>query len=247
MIIHELKLLNFGIYEGEQVFSLTPHPCNGFNRPIILFRGKNGAGKTTLIEAIRLCLHGSLVLGSRVSRSTYEEYLARRIHVPLKSNGNLATAKIEIVLDYVSEGRKRTYRIEREWKIVQGNVREYVRIQEDGKELDDLETRKQKDSFLREMVPPGVADLFFFDGEKLYTLAENGASSGILAETVKTLFGLNLVERLQKDLDIYLSRQRSNQHETSPQNQLCNRPTGATNSQRGERVRQTMGGVEAKA
>ena len=220
MIIHELKLLNFGIYEGEQVFSLTPHPCNGFNRPIVLFRGKNGTGKTTLIEAIRLCLHGSLVLGSRVSRSTYEEYLARRIHVPLKSNGNLATAKIEIVLDYVSEGQKRNYRIEREWKVTQGNVKEYVRIEEDGKKLDGLETRKQKDSFLREMVPSGVADLFFFDGEKLYTLAENGTSSGILAETIKTLFGLNLVERLQKDLDIYLSRQRSSQHETSPQDQL---------------------------
>lgn len=220
MIIHQLKLLNFGIYEGEQVFYLTPRPCNGFNRPIVLFRGKNGSGKTTLIEAIRLCLHGSLVLGSRVSRAAYEEYLARRIHVPLKSNGDFTTAKVEIVLDYVSEGRKREYRVERKWKVVQGNVREYVRIQEDGKELDDLEARKQKDSFLREMVPSGVADLFFFDGEKLYTLAENGASSGILAETVKTLFGLNLVDRLQKDLDIYLSRQQSNQHETSPQNQL---------------------------
>ena len=219
MIIHRLKLQNFGIY-GEQVFDLTPQPCNGFNRPIILLRGKNGSGKTTLIEAVRLCLHGSLVLGSRVSRSAYEEYMARRIHVPLEANGRPTKARIELSLDYVSEGQKRTYDIEREWEVVQGNVREYVHILEDGKEIDDLQTREQRDSFLRELIPPGVADLFFFDGERLYTLAENGTSSDLLAETIKSLFGLNLVEQLQKDLDIYLSRQRARQGQQPLQDQL---------------------------
>jgi len=219
MIIHRLKLQNFGIY-GEQIFDLTPQPCNGFNRPIILLRGKNGSGKTTLIEAVRLCLHGSLVLGSRISRAAYEEYLARRIHVPLEANGHPTKAGIELSLDYVSEGQKRTYEIEREWEAVQGNVREYVHILENGKEIDDLQTREQRDSFLRELIPPGVADLFFFDGERLYTLAENGTSSDLLAETIKSLLGLDLVEQLQKDLDIYLSRQRARQGQQPLQDQL---------------------------
>jgi DNA sulfur modification protein DndD len=219
MIIHRLKLQNFGIY-GEQTFDLTPQPCNGYNRPIILLRGKNGSGKTTLIEAVRLCLHGSLVLGSRVSRSAYEDYLARRIHVPLESNRRPTKARIELSLDYVSEGQKRTYEIEREWEVVQGNVREYVLILEDGKEMGDLQTREQRDSFLRELIPPGVADLFFFDGERLYTLAENGTSSDLLAETTKSLLGLNLVEQLQKDLDVYLSRQRARQGQQPFQDQL---------------------------
>lgn len=219
MIIHRLKLRDFGIYR-EQIFDLTPQPCDGFNRPIILLRGKNGSGKTTLIEAVRLCLHGSLVLGSRVSRSAYEEYLARRIHVPLKANGRPTKARIELSLDYVSEGQKRTYEIGREWEVAQGNVREYVHILEDGKEIDDLQTREQRDSFLRELIPPGVADLFFFDGERLYTLAENGTSSDLLAETVKSLLGLDLVEQLQKDLDIYLSRQRARQGQQPLQDQL---------------------------
>ena len=219
MIIHQLRLVNFGIY-GEQAFDLTPQPCNGFNRPIILLRGKNGAGKTTFIEAVRLCLHGSLVLGSRVGRSAYEEYLARRIHVSPKANGQPTTASIELLLNHVSEGRKKTYRIEREWQVVQGNVREYVHIREDGEEIDDLQTREQNDSFLRELVPPSVADLFFLDGERLYSLAENGTSSDLLAETVKALLGLNLVEQLQKDLDIYLSRQKARQGPQSLKEQL---------------------------
>jgi DNA sulfur modification protein DndD len=219
MIIHQLKLQNFGVY-GEQTFDLTPQPCNGFNRPIILLRGKNGSGKTTLIEAIRLCLHGSLVLGSRVSRAAYEEYLAQRIHVPLEANGYPTKARIELSLNYVSEGQKRIYEIKREWEVVQGNVREYVHILENEKEIDDLQTREQRDSFLRELIPPGVADLFFFDGERLYTLAENGTSSDLLAETIKSLLGLNLVEQLQKDLDIYLSRQRAKQGQQPLQDQL---------------------------
>ena len=219
MIIHRLQVQNFGIYEAQD-FVLTPQSCDGFNRPIILLRGKNGSGKTTFIEAIRLCLHGPLVLGSRVSRAAYEEYLARRIHVPLKANGRPTKARIELTLSYVSAGQERAYEIEREWEVVQGSVREHVRILEDGKELDDLQTREQRDGFLRELIPPGVADLFFFDGERLYTLAENSTSSDLLAETTRSLLGLDLVEQLRKDLDIYLSRQRSKQGRQTLQDQL---------------------------
>lgn len=219
MIIHRLKLYNFGVY-GEQEFDLTPQPSNKFNRPIILIRGKNGAGKTTIIEAIRLCLHGSLALGDRVSRSAYEDHLAKRIHVNPKSDSDVSVAKVKLSLEYVSGGQKKYYEVTREWSVVQGNVREYVHIQEDGEDLSELETRDQKDSFLRELIPVSLADLFFFDGERLYTLAENGASDELLAETLKKLFGLHLVERLQNDLDIYLSRQRSNGAQAALQDQL---------------------------
>ena len=108
MIIHQLKLLNFGIYEGEHVLELTPEPYNGFNRPIILLRGKNGAGKTTLVDAIRLCLHGSLALGGRPSRAAYEDYLVQRIHISHETGRRSTMARIALLLDYVSEGKKKT-------------------------------------------------------------------------------------------------------------------------------------------
>ncbi len=220
MIIHQLKLLNFGIYEGEQVLNLTPEPYNGFNRPIILLRGKNGAGKTTLVDAIRLCLHGPLALGGRPSRAAYEDYLVQRIHISQRTGRRYTRAGIVLLLDYVSEGKKKTYRVEREWQVLQDRVKENVHIWENGEVLADLEKREQKDSFLRELVSPGVADLFFFDGEKLNTLAGSTTSGDLLAYTVKALFGLNMIEQLQKDLDIYLSRQRSNQGQDSLQDQL---------------------------
>ena len=172
MIIHQLELSNFGVYE-EQTFDLTPQSLNGYNRPVVLLRGKNGTGKTTFLEAINLCLHGSFVLGNRVSRSEYENYLAKRIHVSGSPDSCPTDAKISLLLDHVTEGRKRTYRIEREWSLVRTKVREQIRIWEDGTELVDLVDREQKDSFLRELVSTGLADLFFFDGEKLQDLAES--------------------------------------------------------------------------
>jgi DNA sulfur modification protein DndD len=219
MIIHQVKLVNFGVYE-EQVFDLKPEPCNGFNRPIVLLRGKNGAGKTTLIQAIRLCLHGSLALGSRVSRAAYEGHLAKRIHLPPENVDRPTTAKIELVMDYVSEGKKRKYRVERSWEIVNGGIQESVRIWEDDNEQTDLETRKEKDSFLRELVHPGLADLFFFDGEKLDTLAQSETAGALLADTVKALLGIHLVEQLQTDLDVYLARQGNHDGQSSLESQL---------------------------
>ncbi|MBE9513629.1 MAG: AAA family ATPase, partial [Chloroflexi bacterium] len=134
MIIRKVELSDFGIYGGNETFDLTPVPLNGFNRPVVLFSGKNGAGKTTIIEAIRLCLHGSLALGNRVSRAAYESYLAKRIHDPLNLADQPTSAKVGLVLDHVSVGRKQTYRVERRWCLAQDKVKEEldVWIGEDG-------------------------------------------------------------------------------------------------------------------
>ncbi len=154
MIIHTVELSNFGIYGETQTFSLTPEAANDFNRPIILLRGKNGSGKTTFVEAVRLCLHGSLALGNRVSRAAYEAHLARRIHAPLNGKQSPTSTRIVLGLDYVTGGRKHTYRIERAWRLGGDNVKESLHIWQDDKELLDLETLRQKETFLRELVPP---------------------------------------------------------------------------------------------
>ncbi|MFQ5500413.1 MAG: DNA sulfur modification protein DndD, partial [Candidatus Zixiibacteriota bacterium] len=223
MIIRQVHLSNFGIYRGDQSFNLTPVPLNGYSRPIVLFRGKNGAGKTTLVEAIRLCLHGSLALGSRISRAKYENYLAKRIHIPQNSAERPASAQISLTMDYISELRKQTYHIQRSWQLTPdqlGEVTEALSIWENGQRLSEFDSIKQKESFLRELVPPQVTNLLFFDGEKLRLLAEDGTSSSLLAEAINMLLGLHLVGRLQKDLDIFLSRKKTEHSSDSLQAQL---------------------------
>jgi len=221
MIIRQLKLENFGIYRGEQIFDLTLQPLNGYNRPIVLLRGKNGAGKTTLIEAIRLCLHGPLALGIRVSQAGYEDYLTKRVHTAPDVKQSPTSASIALALDYVSAGRKRTYEIKRAWYVTQGKVKETLHIWEDGAPLPDLQSHEELESFLRELILPGVADLFFFDGEKLDALAQSATMSDTLADTIKMLLGLHLIEQLHQDIDFYLSRQKLAHNEEALQHALA--------------------------
>lgn len=206
MIIRRVVFTNFGVYGGRNEFELIPRTDEQFSRPIVLFSGKNGSGKTTFVEGIRLCLHGSLALGDRVSRSDYEDHLLRRIHRPFQEGVTPPdAASIEMEFDFVRSGERHTYRVERSWYRTKKSVSEELSITEDGKPPEGLE-EDQKDGFLRELVPSSAADLFFFDGEKIDKLTDEDEGSEILGRTVKSLLGLHLVERLDTDLEVFISR-----------------------------------------
>ncbi len=205
MIIHTLTLQNFGIYAGEHTFQLTPEHNGRYQQPIILLRGQNGVGKSTFMEAIRLALHGKLSRGNRTTQKEYESYLAQRLH--RRVTGETAVfAAITLTFDHVFLGQRHQYRVRRQWGHVNGRLTIELHLWID----DEARTASEEENeyLLRELVPPGVAELFFFDGEKVTTLAEaSDASDALLAETVKNLLGLHLVEQLDRDLDIYLTRQ----------------------------------------
>lgn len=208
MILKEIELENFGIYGGKQKFDLSLAQDEHFNRPIILLRGRNGVGKSTLVEAIRLCLHGSLSLGARVSQREYETHLRNRLHHGKGKTEPASMAAIRLSFEYVRVGQIQEYHVERIWNRHTNSISSSVNIWE-GKEPLEI-SAEEREAFLRELFPVGVIDLFFFDGEKIETLSEAGAESDLLlAETVKTLLGLHLVEQLDRDLDVYLTRQRT--------------------------------------
>jgi DNA sulfur modification protein DndD len=209
MIIRKIKLTNFGIYSGAYTFDLLPLPTVQFNRPIILLRGKNGVGKSTLVTAIRLCLHGTLALDSRVAQQEFDDFLLRLIHRRPGSGNQPTETSVEVQFDYVNLGKKITYRVVRAWTRQANRVVKELSIWGNDKPVAES-SMEHKEALLRELVPPGVLDLFFFDGEKIQTLAENSDHSNLLlAETVKNLLGLDTVEQLGKDLDLYIARQRS--------------------------------------
>lgn len=206
MIIHEVSLHNFGIYGGDITFELTPLSNDNYNRPLIIFRGKNGVGKSSLVEAIRLCLHGSLALGNRVSQREYEKYLERRIYHQLNSTELLSEAYVKVSFDYIIVGRRQEYTVIRNWERRGTGILTAVNIWQNGVLLNA--SAEEKEHLLRELIPPGIADTFFFDGEKIATLAEAGDEGNLLlADTIKNLLGLHLVEQLDRDLDVYLTRQ----------------------------------------
>lgn len=218
MIIHTVALQNFGIYAGEHSFNLTPRSDGRFQQPIILLRGQNGAGKSTLMEAIRLGLHGKLSLGNRSTQKEYELYLERRIY-RAPDGGVAAFAAIQLEFEHVFLGKRRRYRVERRWSKPNSRLSHELQLWIDGT-LHSAD-EEENEYLLRELASPGIAELFFFDGEKINTLAEAGeGGDALLAETVKNLLGLHLVEQLDRDLDVYLTRQTGTQETQQYQAEL---------------------------
>ena len=218
MILHRLTLRDFGLFSGEQTFLLTPRIKYKKRRPIILIGGKNGTGKTTILEAVRLCLYGPRSLGNRVSRKEYHEHLASTVHHSQSTLLPPNQASVALEFEHVQSGERDRYHVERRWELRRSTkepVRESLILHKNSEPLSEFEAEHWQD-FLNELIPIGLSQLFFFDGEKIQGLAEAPSSDLFLADSIKSLLGVDLVERLHSDLKIYLNR--SNNHSHTEQN-----------------------------
>lgn len=204
MIIHKLTLNNVGLFRGTQTIHLTP---NG-KGSIILIGGMNGAGKTTLLDAVRLCLYGRRSLGNRVSHSEYYDYLSSLIHRGSNSTMPLNHAAVSLEFEYAHSGETKQYCIERAWQRSSAkhySVSEGLTISENNCLNTEFDAEHWQDR-IDELIPIGASQFFFFNGEDIQKLADDSSHDLSLAESIKALFGLNLVERLQSDLRIYANR-----------------------------------------
>lgn len=205
MIFETLTLVDFGVFRGQQKLDLAPRIKYGSRRPIILFGGLNGSGKTSILTAIRLALHGRQALGFGTAQKKYESLLSRFFH--WDANSSITAEKMSVKLDftYSNLGGATRYTVERHWQQSKKGISEQFTLLADGKAIESTDP-EQAQAFLTQLVPVGVADLFFFDGEKIAELAseDNGE---MLAESIQRLLGLDVVSKLRSDLDVYERRQ----------------------------------------
>jgi DNA sulfur modification protein DndD len=206
VILKKLMLKDFGLFLGENNIDLEPRIKYGHKRPIVLFGGLNGAGKTTTLTAIRLALYGRQSIGRSVSNQAYHQYLMDSIHLPSNHNEKLLSSTICLEFSFGRQGRLSEYEIIRSWSVKNKSVLEQIEIKQDGEMISGL-TADQKQAFLNELIPIGVADLFFFDGEKIASLAEDDDNLS-LADAINRLLGLDIIDRLKADLGVYLRDQK---------------------------------------
>lgn len=205
MILTRLSITNFGVYAGLHEFDLRPRLIDGALHPVILIGGKNGAGKTTILESIRLCLYGRSALGSRVRKTDYETYIRQRFHRTADGRLPARSARIGVVFEHVYAGEKSIYDAVRSWRFEGQSLHESVSVYKNGAALRDILPEYWND-FLRDLIPPGVADLFFFDGEQIQALADDDTEAIALQSALDGLLNIDIVERLQGDLDTYLKQ-----------------------------------------
>jgi DNA sulfur modification protein DndD len=206
MLLTKITINDFGVYGGRNEFNFKTTP----DKPIILCGGGNGAGKTTLFESIMTCLYGKDSFEKKTTQKQYDEIILRSIHRFLGTKKSADEASIIVEFQFAHEGKISEYQIMRMWQNNDGKVDERFTIKkkvddENFKELDSIE-ESQWQTFINQLIPKGVAKLFFFDGEEIQRISEQRNEDVQIKSSFDVLLGLDLIEQLKTDLSLSVLR-----------------------------------------
>lgn len=204
MLLTRLSLHNVGPFEGQQTLDLKP-PSQ--ERPMILIGGMNGCGKTTILEAVLLSLYGKLSPAAKEAGVGYHEYLRRLINRKERRDG----ACIELDFRSRQEGSEAVYRVTRAWSMRGSSVHERLDVQIDGRYDPVLSEQWQErvESFL----PVRLSKLFFFDGERIESLADPRRAPEMISAAIHALLGIDIVVQTEADLTLLERRKAKEQQD----------------------------------
>lgn len=191
MIFEQVVLHNFGAYRGEHKVDLDVSP----ERPIVLIGALNGSGKTTFLDAMQLALYGKSARCSGREKVGYLEYLESMINRDCPPQQG---AGVEFAFRARASGQDTHIRIVRTWQKRGESVKENLEVFRNG-EHDSVASERWIE-FVEEFMPSQIADLFFFDGEKIEALADPQRSAALLRVGIHSLLGIDLVESLLRSL-----------------------------------------------
>jgi DNA sulfur modification protein DndD len=191
MILTKITLHNFGIYAGRHEIDLTPKP----ERPIILIGALNGAGKTTLLEAIQFALFGRFAKFLSKNKSAYLDFLTNAVNRRCLED----SASVSVSFITRRRGKQQRFEVVRTWTLkTSGASADTVQVFKND-EL-DLELSERWPELSEAFFPSQLSDLFFFDGERIESLAQPARCSELIRTGLNSLLGLDLVTDLSKTM-----------------------------------------------
>lgn len=200
MILDQVTLHNFGVYAGVQRIDLTPPSSD---KPIVLFGGLNGAGKTTMMDALQLCIFGPAARCAGRDDNNYKDFLAGKIC----KHSSSGQASVSVVFRCITDSVEICYNVTRSWQHASNGVREKLKVTRD--QHADKSLTENWSQYVNDIMPVNIAHLFFFDGEKIAAYAAPEGVRKLIANGVRGLFGIDLIERLINDLQILERRRQS--------------------------------------
>lgn len=185
MIIKKLVLHNFGIYAGTNKFTFDG------NKNVVLIGGMNGRGKTTILEAVLLALYGRNSFAYTESKfQSYSRYLDSYVN---RADG---TCQAYVTLDFEMDGSR--YIVKRSWEGNKRRINDIIEVWQDDKTNEFL--TENWVMFIENLLPSGLSNFFFFDGEKIAELAADSTDEK-LKESIKALLGIEVLESLDRNLE----------------------------------------------
>lgn len=175
MRISDLTLYNFRIYKGSNVIDLSTKS----DKNIVIISGKNGYGKTTFLMSLVWCLYGKNM--SEVdefyheqikNQGGYAKYISNSLNRLAKSNGETAFyVSLKFTDIDIQAIPCKEITIRRTYDIASSSP-EKLEILFDGQQ-NELINEYGAEHFIRDfIIPLESAKFFFFDAEKIVSLAE---------------------------------------------------------------------------
>lgn len=196
MRLKQLTINNFGIYKDENTFTF-PYSKD---KKVSLIIGKNGAGKTTFLNAIKICLFGSMMLKNRTITKNYEEFILDKLN---KDALREVFPRFGIEATFISQVHNYDgeFTIERTWDVSNG-FNETVYMKRNGINLGQEEQLSFFNA-LYHAFPLDLFELFYLDGEKIDQLSVLNSNIFTLLESS---INIDLFKKLKSDLLTYASK-----------------------------------------
>lgn len=187
MIIRNLTLHNFGVYAGTNAFDFQGE------KPVVLIGGLNGRGKTTFLNAVLLALYGNHSSAYKESKySSYGKYLNSFVNLSDGTKESYLEIKFTLEQEQID-----TFVIRRSWNSLNKTTHDSLIVWKNG-EYNPFLT-DHWDMYIENILPHGLADFFFFDGEKIAEIAASDSNDEIKS-AIKQLLGITVIDTLENDI-----------------------------------------------
>lgn len=215
MWIEKIKLKNFRIYGGETAVVFSKKE----GKNISLIAGKNGFGKTSFLTSLIWGLYGSLMAQvedkyKRDIRSAggYESFVETLINNSARqeafANNTATVIQVEIHLMDVMIPSIPCRRVVIQRSFDLKTKKERLKILIDGQE-NELTKEVGYEIFINDFIlPREIAKFFFFDAEKIVTLAEARSKNELraLSKAYSEVLGIKKYEDLKTNLSALLTK-----------------------------------------
>ncbi len=211
MFIKEIVLDNFRIYKGQNRVELLPDG----ERNIIVVSGKNGFGKTTFLMSLVWCLYGrqmdkvdELYKKEIEDKGNYGKYIGNSLNRLAEADGKTRFSVSVTFTDVkIPDITCNEVTIRRSFDTKTG-TKDELEILIDNQQnqiIQDLSQNNQDggEIFIREFILPlEIAKFFFFDAEKIVSLAEVNSSEQrrALGIAYSQVLGIHKYEELKEQL-----------------------------------------------
>ena len=225
MKIKRITINNFRIYKGEINLIFSDRKEN-----ITIIAGKNGFGKTTLLTALIWGFYGKLSseVDEKYKKDIYEsggykKYANSNLNREIKFEENSNRryfVEIEISDVYIPSVPCRKIVIHREYDALSDS--EECKILIDGFE-NELTKEVGPDIFINDFIlPREIAKFFFFDAEKIVSLAEisTNLEKQNISKAYSEVLGINKYEILKRNLENLRVKLRKKSASISDRNKL---------------------------